>query len=206
MHTQNAAMLGHEAGCSCHKCFANAMGSWIDELGARTSPGQFQVFGTTTFRTPTYPWQRGFPTGGAGRPSPDYAHHLFGRLVSHLERELGSTPDYVVADQYGALGGRFHQHWILAGNGLDAYPRREIWEWLKQRAGWSRVVPFERGAAYYISRYIGRDAQACDWQVRIGPELSSQQPPLQLRGRLVVARTPEMPRECFHNTLTRWHR
>ena|SRR5437867_4025771 len=103
MHTQNAAMLGHEAGCSCHKCFANAMGSWIDELGARTSPGQFQVFGTTTFRTPTYPWQRGFPTGGAGRPSPDYAHHLFGRLVSHLERELGSTPDYVVADQYGAL-------------------------------------------------------------------------------------------------------
>jgi len=126
--------------------------------------------------------------------------------VSHLERELGSTLDCVVADQYGALGGRFHQHWILAGNGLDAYPRREIWEWLKERAGWSRVVPFERGAAYYISRYIGRDAQRCDWKVRIGREPSIERPPPRALGGLDVARSSYMRREFFHNTLTRWHR
>lgn len=206
MHSQSATIPAHRPGCSCHKCFAKVMGSWIDDLGGRTRPGQFQVFGTTTFRTPTYPWQRGFPTGGGGRPSPDYAHHVFDRMVSHLERELDSALDYIVADQYGALGGRFHQHWILAATGLDTYPRTEIWKWLKQRAGWSRVVPFERGAAYYISRYIGRDAQVCDWNLRIGPELSVQPLLPHVPGKLVVARTPDMPREFLHNTLARWHR
>ena len=131
-----------------------------------------------------------------GRPKADFAHHLFDRLVSHLESELGSRVDYVVADQLGSINGRFHQHAILAGRGLDTYPRTEIWKWLKSRAGWSRILPFEQGAAHYISRYIGRDADRCDWYPRVGEQELS---PISTSGigRLNIVNSADLPREVF---------
>ena len=120
--------LIHKDGCGCWRCLSNHMGRYIDSLGRETGPRKWQVFATITFRTPTYPWQRGFPTGGCGRPKPEFAHHLFDRLILHLESELGSRLDYVVADQLGERGGRLHQHAILAAPGLAEYSRTSIWE------------------------------------------------------------------------------
>jgi len=158
----------HDLGCQCNGCVTNVFGRWVDSLGLLTSPGLWQLFLTITFSTPNYPWQRGFPKSGTGRPDPIFAHHLFDRLILHLEEAISSRVDYVVADQFGELNGRFHQHAIIAGEGLDRYSRTEIWRWLKERAGWSTVLPFEHGAAYYISRYIGRDARRCEWSLRVG--------------------------------------
>jgi len=116
----------HLEGCSCWKCHADQLGRWIDALGSETAPGHWQIFVTITYATKSYPWCRGFPVL-PGRPKADFAHHLFERFVSHLESELSSRVDYVVADQLGSINGRFHQHAILAALGLDTYRRTEIW-------------------------------------------------------------------------------
>lgn len=108
----------HADGCRCWKCYADQMGRWIDALGADAASGRWQVFATITYATKEFPWCRGFPLM-AGRPKADFAHHLFDRFVAHLESELQSRVDYIVADQLGSINGRFHQHAILAGLGLD---------------------------------------------------------------------------------------
>jgi hypothetical protein len=184
----------HAEGCRCWKCYADQMGRWIDALGAKTGPGGWQVFATITYSTKSFPWCRGFPIL-AGRPKADFAHHLFDRLVVLLERELQSRVDYVVADQLGAINGRFHQHAILAAPGLDKYPRKEIWQWLKERAGWSRILPFQQGAAFYISRYIGRDAHLCDWFPRVGEEKPAARKPE--IGKRNVVLSADVPRVYF---------
>jgi hypothetical protein len=178
------------------------MGAYIDSLSSLTEPRKWTIFATITYRTPNYPWCRGFPTGGSGRPKAEFAHHLFDRLIAHLEGELGSCVDYVVADQFGNRLGRLHQHAILAAKGLAHYPRTGIWEWLMERAGWSRVLPFEQGAAYYISRYIGRDMNRCDWNLRIGDRSLAEVAPTAV-GRRVIAESVQMPKAFFHNSYSR---
>ena len=189
----------HVEGCSCWQCLSHHMGKYIDSLGARTGSGGWDVFATITFKTPSYPWQRGFPTGGSGRPKPEFAHHLFDRLVACLESEIESPVDYVVADQLGERGGRLHQHAILAGKGLGEYPRKDMWEWLQERAGWSRILPFEQGAAYYISRYIGRDVNRCEWDLRIGKQKPRCLDPAAI-GKAVVVQSNDLPKSFFHNS------
>jgi hypothetical protein len=185
----------HSESCSGSKQYADQLGRWIDHLGSETAPGRWQVFATITYSTKSYPWCRGFPVM-PGRPKADFAHHLFDRLIAHLDSELGSRVDYVVADQLGSINGRFHQHAILAAPGLDAYPRTEIWKWLNVRAGWSRILPFEQGAAYYISRYIGRDANRCDWYPRVGAQEPCPRDESEI-GRLNIVNSADLPREFF---------
>jgi hypothetical protein len=193
--------LIHEAGCGCWRCLSNHLGPWIDSLGPQLDSGQWQVYATITYGTPNYPWQRGFPTGGSGRPKAEFAHHLFDRFIEHLEGELGSRLDYVVADQLGERFGRLHQHAILAAEGLAEYQRTQMWEWLRERAGWSRVLPFEQGAAFYISRYIGRDVNRCEWNLRIGDrELCDLD--LSAIGGVVVAQSADLPKAFFHNSFS----
>lgn len=194
-------LLIHKEGCGCWRCLSSHMGRYIDSLGSQTGPGEWQVFATITFRTSTYPWQRGFPTGGTGRPKADFAHHLFDRLVTHLESELSSRVDFVVADQLGDHEGRLHQHAILAAPGLAEYSRTSIWEWLKEKAGWSRVLPFEHGAAFYISRYISRDMNRCEWNLRIGDRQLCEINPLAIGGVDVTA-SADLPKAFFHNSFS----
>ena len=191
----------HEVNCRCVKCYADTLGGWIDELGRKTPAGTWQVFGTLTYATRNYPWQRGFPMTGSGRPHPDFAHNLFADFVLHLETELGQPIDYVVADQFGSLGGRFHQHCLLAAPGLAAHSRTAIWEWFQSRAGWSRILPFEQGAAFYISRYIGRDANKCEWSFRVEEMLAPLQIDKQPLGRVVLVHSAPVGKGLLHTGL-----
>jgi hypothetical protein len=143
--------------------------------------------------------------GGSYRPSPHFVHRTFAQLVSHLENELHSSIDYVVADQLGALNGRLHQHFILAAPGLDQYPRTQIWNHLFKHAGFNRILPFERGAAFYIGKYIGRDVSECEWDVRFASSPSIPPMPRQV-GNTEIVRSVEMPKEAFKNTQKGWHR
>jgi hypothetical protein len=179
------------------------MGKWIDDLGTKTASGEWQIFGTITYATRNYPWRRGFPISGNGRPHPDFAHNFFTRLVNHLESDLRTRVDYVVADQFGEIGGRFHQHAILAACGLDRYSRTELWKWVREKAGWNRMLPFERGAAFYISRYIGRDAHKCDWNFRIGEVDSSLTIPKPAPGKTVLVQSAPVEKAFYHAGLHR---
>jgi len=188
--------FGHNATCHCSRCTAHVLGAWFDELGRQTESGRWAKFVTISYRTPSQPWRKGFPMSGAWRPSPEFGTHFFEFFVGQMEARLGERVEYVVMDQYGQVNGRFHQHALLAGIGLDRYPRREMESWLFRNAGYSRVLPFERGAAYYLARFAGRDLHQAEWRVRLGRE--DVRVDTQPKRGVVVARSAEMPSSLFH--------
>jgi len=63
----------HTSSCSCWRCIADVRGRWLDVLSLRTCVGTWILFVTLTYRTPAYPWKRGFPGSGAGKPNPEFA-------------------------------------------------------------------------------------------------------------------------------------
>lgn len=208
----------HDFSCRCAACFAEHMGRWIDDLGTRTVDRKWQVFVTITFRTDDYPWQRGFPIAQP-KPHPHFAHRTFERLVEWLQRELISRVDYVVADQLGSQNGRLHQHAVMSADGLMDYPwikrsdsRPSIHEWLWKRAGFNRILPFEHGAAFYIGRYIGRDAHRCEWEARVGnqalierrPERGGASPPVGIRRVAEPPTVDELEKDRFERNESAW--
>ena len=185
--------------CCCWRCRARVLGEWLDAMGRQTEAGKWLLFVTITYRTVINPWKRGFPVSCSDRPSPEFARHLFDSFVQHLEREISSPIACVVADQHGDIGGRFHQHGLITGKGLDRYPRRKIEKWLGSNAGFNRVLPFRKGAAYYVARYIGHNLEKAEWTLEMG----GTQPvhPQQPKGRGIdVARSADLPSEFFHQT------
>lgn len=176
-------------------------GRWLDVISRRTSVGTWILFITLTFRSNPYPWKRGFPSSGSGKPSPEFAHHVFNDLITHLEQVLGGRVDFVVADQLGSLNGRFHQHALLAAQGLDQYPRGKIAGWLNRRAGFARVLPFQKPATYYLGRYIGRGITETEWDLRVGEEKEVKTLGGSAVGRSVNAPSAELPKALFHQNL-----
>ena len=143
--------------------------------------------------------------GGSYKPSSHFVHRTFHKLIRYLEGELCSPVDYVVADQLGTLNGRLHQHFVLAARGLGEFQRKEVWNFLFERAGFNRILPFEQGAAYYVGRYIGRAVAHCDWDFRLASH-PPQSPLPCITGRIDIARSPEMPKQAYKNTKKEWHR
>jgi hypothetical protein len=186
--------------CNCWRCTARVLGRWLDILGARTCLGRWLFFVTITYRATEYQWVRGVPVSGTGRPSPAFARYLFTLFSEYVENSVGAPIDYVVVDQYGSRTGRFHQHALVTGRGLDRYPRRHLESWLLRNAGYSRVLPFERGAAYYVGRFIGREAAGLEWDLRIGREAEKRSLSVDV-GRMVVAKSADLPSDLFHQTL-----
>jgi hypothetical protein len=201
-HSSN---VPHRPHCRCQACLASIFGGWIDALAEKTSTRRWQIFGTSTFRTPDYPWQRGFPTLGSYKPSPQFVHRTFERLIQFLETDLHSQVEYVVADQLGNVNGRLHQHFILASRGLDEYPRNKIWAYLLEHAGYNRILPFERGAAYYVGRYIGKAVRDCEWDVRISSRRTVRSRASEI-GKVNLVLSVDMPKGAYKNTRKGWHR
>lgn len=195
-------VVKHSEDCTCGSCLAHEYGKMIDELGARTSPGGWQKFGTTTFRTPNFPWSRGFPSNCSFRPNAEFARNIFNKFILHLESVLGQRVDFFVADQLGTANGRLHQHFVMAAPGLDDCHPRAISAWLDENAGYNRILPFRHGAAFYISRFFARDAQ-CDWNFRVG-ESSRIEPVKKPVGRVDVARSVDLPSDFFHSNRRRF--
>ena len=192
----------HDEACSCTRCVARELGTWFDQLGRQTESGKWAKFVTISYRTPSHPWMKGFPMSGSWRPNSEFGTHFFEYFVGQLEARLGEGIEYVVVDQYGKLNGRFHQHALLAGRGLDQYRRQEMEAWLNSNAGFSRVLPFKRGAAYYLARFAGRDLERADWRFRLGAE--SVRLEAEPKRGTVVACSAELPRTSFHQCL--WNR
>jgi hypothetical protein len=198
------------------------MGGFIDDLGAKTTFGRWLFFLTLTYRTPAYPWIKGFPR--RSEPHPDFVHHFFNFMISWMGKQFGSPVEYFCADQFGETGGRLHQHAGISSPGLSQASsdlatlqqegKRRLPEELKplqrmlwDRAGFNRILPWLHPASYYIGRYIGRDASRCYWQWRVGPECSPVSPRINPIGRKVIAPSPELPAEHYRGgVLRRWHR
>ena len=180
MAQPNALAVVHKPLCKCPRCVCLQLGRWIDALGGQTQSGSWQVFLTLTF---------------AENVTPGFGRCRFEEFIGHLSMQLGSCVEYVLADQYGQRYGRFHQHALLSAAGLNEYPRRGIEDWFRVRTGWSRALPFERGAAYYLARYIGRHLQVAEWTVSVGESSRRCSPQV---GKTVVATSALVPKELFH--------
>jgi hypothetical protein len=215
----------HRSSCACWLCYADRMGEFIDRLGQRTAARHWLWFVTVTFRTPDFPWARGFPMAQS-KPSPDFVHKFFSTedkqrpgMIEWIEREVHARVEYFTADQFGESGGRLHLHFGLSWPGIFEYRWKDLQEmlWkgtgkkgiLKKGAGFNRILPWKMDAGFYIGRYIGRDADRCDWDFRVGVQ------PVRLRaqvGRQVVAisSVPDYSsREIFNEcrpTIRGWHR
>jgi hypothetical protein len=72
--------------------------------------------------------------------------------------------------------------------------------WLTTHAGYSRVLPFEKGAAFYISRFMGRGSSQCEWDVSVGEQKLAQVREPEIWGNVVVA-SAELPKGAFHQGL-----
>lgn len=198
----------HGAACACWLCYADRMGTFIEAQGRRTLAGRWLWFLTLTFHTPHFPWARCFPIEQP-EPCADFAHHFFTKMILWIEGQVHSRVEYFVADQFGEIGGRLHLHCGLSWPGLFEYRWKDLQNKLCQEAGFNRILPWKEDAGYYIGRYIGRDAERCDWDFRVGRE------PVRPRaevGRCIVARsrfpygeTRKLFDEC-RPTIRGWHR
>jgi hypothetical protein len=195
----------HRACCTCRLCYTDRMGEFIDDLGRRTAVGRWLWFVTLTFRTPHFPWMRGFPIEQP-QPSPDFVHHFFAYMTKWIESQVQSRVEYFVADQFGEIGGRIHLHCGLSGPGLSEYRWKPLQEMLSKKAGYNRILPWEMDAGYYIGRYIGRDAEKCNWDWNVGTKTLPDSRDAPLVGRVVIAPSPDLSSQNYHNNLRRWHR
>jgi len=194
----------HRASCSCWLCYADRMGKFIDDLGRRTVAGHWLWFVTLTFRTPYFPWAKGFPIEQP-KPRPDFVHHFFARVISWIEGQVHGRVEYFVVDQFGETGGRLHLHCGLSWPGLFKYRWKDLQNMLCKDAGFNRILPWKKDAGYYIGRYVGRDTRRCEWDFRVGCE--SVRVPVQVgRQVLVVSQTPDDSSRAYRQTFGRWHR
>lgn len=213
----------HGAACDCWLCFADRAGQFIFRLGERTVPGRWALFLTQTYRTRSYPWQKGFPIEQP-EPKADFVRHFFDRMIRWLESELGEPVEFVNAEQFGEAGGRRHQHAALTSPLLvkaaeelaairaDDPQATRLPEILKpfagmlwEKAGFNRILPSETDAAFYIGRYIGRDSGRCHFDVRVGEEPVRLLHPI---GRKVIAVSAVLDdsSRAYRNTFQGWHR
>jgi hypothetical protein len=224
----------HGASCRCWLCYADRQGEFIDSLGSRTAAGKFALFLTLTYRTKgivkrlnagvSNARDEQIQSLGQPQPNPDFVRNFFARMIRWLETEIGGPVEYFLADQYGETGGRLHQHagiaspaLLLAAEELAAMLRvdpktkrlpgvlKPFAKMLVEKAGFNRVLPWEMDAGYYIGRYIGRDAERCHWDFRVGPEPVKRVPVI---GRQVVAVSvaPDDSSRAYRNVLKGWHR
>jgi hypothetical protein len=196
----------HRAGCSCHLCLADRLGGFVDALGERTQARRWLWFITLTFRTPHFPWARHFPVEQP-MPAPDFVHHYFDKMIHWLESEVHHPVEYFVADQFGSKGGRIHLHCGLSWPGLFEYRWKDLQSKLWIEAGFNKVLPWKQSAAFYLSRYVGRDLHKSHWDFRVG----IQEPPVRLlpsvgRKDISISPVPDASSQMYRQTAGRWHR
>lgn len=141
------------------------------------------------------------------RPNLDFVETFFNRMTAWVEREVHHPVEFFVAHQFGEINGRIHLHCGISFPFLYEYRWKELQAMLWRRAGFNRILPWEQSAAYYIARYIGRDAQRANWRWNVGIHSA----PLRLLrpiGRNVIAASPAPDNSSreFRRTMGAWHR
>jgi hypothetical protein len=93
---------------------------------------------------------------GAGPPALDLA---FGRITEFLSRivsDAGRSIGWVIAEEFGRLGGRYHCHALISG---VQHLSRQFWQREAYRCfGQTRIELFDpkRDGAFYVAKYEGR--------------------------------------------------
>jgi len=140
-------------------------------------------------------------------PKPDAAIAGIEEYFRLVQREAASHVGWMIAEEFGRLGGRFHCHALVTG---VARLRREFW-WREafRRFGRTRIEPFdpERGAAFYASKYAAKQLGALHFGGTLaGVDLSLCEQPGAGGGGQDVALSATVEKWHFRQGLGRWHR
>jgi hypothetical protein len=135
-------------------------------------------------------------------PNPERASDSFKDYVKKLEAAAGAPIGCVAATNFGTVGGRFHAHLLIAG--VAHLSIDEWWRIAFSRFGRTTIDEYDpsRGGTYYVAK----NALAENGELWFGGQLLADLPknasgsPV---GRVVVARSADVPSVLFHMTLGR---
>ena len=95
-------------------------------------------------------------TFGGDAPCSDGAMKRIGEWLADLEAHAGNSIGWVIAEEFGALGGRWHCHGLIYG--VSHLHRRFWWAEAFRRFGRTRIDPFDRAraGAFYAAKYAAK--------------------------------------------------
>jgi hypothetical protein len=134
-------------------------------------------------------------------PVPDLALAEIKDYLFELQEAAGQPISWIIAEEFGRVGGRFHCHLLVAG---VRHLRRDEW-WAKafERFGRTRIEPFnpEQGAAFYCAKYAAKQLGALHFGGPLqGEPFTAVLKPGPKVGRETVTPSPEMPRDEFRRS------
>lgn len=139
---------------------------------------------------------------------PDQGVAKIREYLGDVQRNTGKPLGWVLAEEFGGLGGRFHCHLLITGVG--GLHRRFWWSEAFRRFGRSKIKPFDKGqgAAFYTAKYAAKALG----QIHFGGTLAGVDLSLAEAsaaadgGRQNVACSVDLPKPYFRLGLKRWHR
>ena len=144
---------------------------------------------------------------GFGPAMPDLALIRITEFLSRIQSDAGKLIGWVLAEEFGRLGGRYHCHVLITGVG---HLSRQYWQREAYRCfGRTRIEPFDRqrGGAFYVAKYEGRLTGQIDLGGFLkGRDLSRCGQSHSVGGGQDVVKSQPLPKSFFHMCLSRRHR
>lgn len=145
--------------------------------------------------------------GPSGPPVPDAALARIKEYFSLVQREAPKPLGWVIAEEFGRLGGRYHCHALVTG--VAGVWRKFWWHEALRRFGRNRIDPFdrERAAAFYAAKYEAKQLGGLHFGGTLQEiVLSDLEIPSSCGGRQTVMASADLPKTYFRLGLGRWHR
>jgi len=153
---------------------------------------------TITFRNSF--WDLESPSNSLRPPSKDWSLRALDGFLNELQQEVGSPIIWVIGEDFGRLG-RFHAHILVAnvvGPSIDEWTAKAF-----RRFGRNRLDYYEarRGGAHYLAKHALTETGGVHFGGAglPGERLQNSLPV----GRVVVARSANVPSSLYHMTLGR---
>jgi hypothetical protein len=147
------------------------------------------------------------PSPRSGPPCPSEALSYLLEWLADIERGAGHPIGWIIAEEFGRLGGRFHCHLLVSGVALL---RRDFW-WHEayRRFGRTTLESFDREGygAFYAAKYEAKQLGTIHFGGTLaGKRLSDLEIPSSSGGKQVVISSAQLPKTYFRLGLGRWHR
>jgi hypothetical protein len=181
-----------------------------------------QAFGDFLAGLAAWSWFINPITFGGDAPCSDAAMKGITEWLADIQALAGATEvGWVIAEEFGALGGRWHAHGLVCG--VSQLDRRFWWAEAFRRFGRTRIEPFDctRAGAFYAAKYAAKALGEIHFGGTLagmelsrivhqngkrlwGDSLSISSAPSRTHG--VAAPSADVERTFFRMGLRRWHR
>ena len=145
--------------------------------------------------------------GSNAPPVPGAALARIKEYFRLIQRGASKPVGWVIAEEFGRLGGRYHCHALLTGV-ADLY-RKFWWAEAFRRFGRTLIEPFdrERAAAFYAAKYEAKQLGGLHFGGTLsGVVLSDLEIPSSSGGRKTAIPSADLSKDYFRLGLGRWHR